>query len=120
MPMRRTNRSRNRAGSTLGYPTIFGKQLVSVGIRRFSGGASVSWIPIHHEIAGRNRRKNFGGFRAGSGIACHLVFEDEDDFVLRGCHGSFVQFGVDRVAIWLLVVEAPEIEQPHALGLNKA
>ena len=97
---------------------LFRQQLVSVGIRRFAGGAGVSRIPIHHEVRRGNSGENFGGFRAGSGIARHLVFKHEDDFVFRGGCSGFVQLGVDGVAIWLLIVEAPEVEEAHAIGLR--
>src|ERR1700761_7963157 len=90
---------------------FFWQQVVAIRIWRVIGeGSGVAGIPVEHEVLVRDGLEHGCGFRAGCRIARHLVLEQQDDAALLAGFRGLAQLIVDGRAIWLLIVEPPEVE----------
>src|SRR3954452_24662401 len=98
---------------------IFGKEIVSVGVRSFAAGGGVARIPIQHERPRLHGGQNLRGFGTGSRVTGWLVFQNKDDSLLLGFGRSLAQLVIDCGAVGRLIVEAPEIEAADALGSER-
>src|SRR3984885_7895804 len=97
---------------------VLGQKVVAIRKGFFPAGSGVSRIPVQHEMGRLDRLQNPGSLRPGGGIEAGIIFQKQGDALLTRCVGRSQEFLVDRPAIRLLVIQAPEIEAAHAIGLE--
>ena len=96
--------------------SIFGQQVVCVGIRYFPATGGVARIPIKHKETRSHTSQNSGRFRSGCGVAGRFVLQKQDDATLAGFFRNLLQSVVHCVPVGTLVFQSPEIETAHTIG----
>src|SRR5258708_14969455 len=66
----------------------------------------------------RDGSKNFCSFRRGRAVASRLIFQKQNYVFLGRLFRGAAQFFIHGRAIWRLILEAPEIEETHAVGVE--
>src|ERR1700693_2996669 len=94
------------------------QKIVAIRKRFFAASCSVSRIPVQHEKGRLDRIQNLGGLSSSGGIQAGIILQQQGDAFLTRFVGRLQELLIDRSAIWLLVIQSPEIEAAHAIGLE--
>src|SRR5262249_5519000 len=98
--------------------TVFWQQIIAIWIWFLAMLGCVARVPVEHQMRRLNFAKKLCCLRAGSRVACHFIFQHENNVLLACLVRGLKQLIVHRLAIWRGIVESPEIEAADPVGVE--
>src|SRR5712692_1325442 len=115
------SRTRGLAGDVFAVDvadTLLRQAFITVRERRLTGHRGIAGVPVQFEIGGADGIECPDRFGAGRGVAIMLILKEQNDALPGSLGGRFEEFRVHGRAVGSRVVQAPEIEATHAIGVK--